>query len=489
MAKKLSEYIQPSPRQWEAFRHIGSGKMVFYGGARGGGKSWLALAAAVWACLKHPGIVVTAIRETYPELYDVFISKLPVLFPENVFNYYYREKYKEAIFSNGSRLVFRSVGSVKDAKKIQGTEAQFMIIDEAPNFHLDVLRLLWGSVRKSDILKEFESTILMTGNPGGISDHWFKTHFVDINYTFWTPQEMEQGLSFVFVPAKLWDNTHIDQEAYASRLMLQGDAKRRAWLEGDWDVFEGQFFEEWSPEVHIIDPFMIPQDWQRVIGLDLGYTESHPTVAEWVAQDPITFDLYVYQEYAAWGVVEQYITDMKALIEDNVNYVIFGDPSMFDRSRRNNWSDESPANMFLREGLPIIPANNDRINGWRMLKQWMHWSPNRPPKLKIFSTCEQLIRTLPTLRYNSTMRTDVKREDLDTKMADDAVDALRYAVVSAFGFPSIAGMEGLSPSSQVLVEENMLAVAQSNPSVDYDENESARRLLKPKLRRSYYAQY
>lgn len=488
-SSKMSDYIKPSDRQKEAFKHIGQGGMVFYGGARGGGKSWLAFASAMYTAISNPGITVTIVRETYPELYDVFISKQNILFPPSIFQYNYRERYKELAFTNGSRIIYRAIDSIKNAKKMQGAEAQYLIIDEAPNIPLSILRLLWGSVRKSKRLPDFKPTVLMTGNPGGVSDYWFKTHYIDLDMTQWEPNEIHQADRFIFIPAKVQDNIYIDQEAYINNLLLQGEDKRRAWLEGDWNVFEGQFFTEWNPEVHIVAPFNIPDHWMRVVGFDLGYTAEHPTVGEWITQDPDTLDLYVYKEYAAYGVVEQYVTDISEMRDYNEDFIIFGDPSMFDNSRKNQFQDVSPAQMFLNNGLAIVPANNDRINGWRMLKQWLHWTPKRPPKLRIFDTCTQLIKTIPTLKYNTTMRTDLKREDLDTRMADDAVDALRYGIISAFGFPVVEGMEDIHPDLQKIVKAELTLPNSNKPHPLYNEAASAKKIFGNKPRKSYYANY
>lgn len=444
----ITDYIKPHAVQADAFRHIGNGKIIFYGGARGGGKSWLSLAAAMTSSLQHPGLSTTVIRKTYPELQDVFLSKLERLFPSKVFKYKYIDRHKTCQFTNGSIIKFRAIDGVRDAEKAQGTETQFLVIDEAPNFPLDVIKLLMGSVRNAHI-PTFKETILMTGNPGGLSDRFFKTHFVQLDFTNWTQYEKERFDMFVFVPAKVYDNPHIDQKAYIDKLMLQGETKRKAWLDGDWNTFEGQFFDEWEGEKHVVEPFDIPKEWRRVVGFDLGYTEAHPSVAVFIAQNPVTLDLYAYREYVSWGVVEKYVEDFKMHYKtEEANTIVFADPSMFDTSRRSHWSDESPAQMFMREGFPFVAANNDRINGWRMLKQWLHWTPLRPPKLRFFDTCRYLLQTLPSLQYTTSARTDVRREDLDTRAADDAADALRYAVVSGFGYPSIGYMEGLSVEEQ-----------------------------------------
>jgi len=445
---RLSDYIKFHPKQKMAYNYIGKGYRIFYGGARGGGKSHLALMSAVLVSLQFPGLRTVLIRKTYGELEDNFISVLKELYPQETFGYVYRDKNKTAIFNNGSRVMFRALDSEKNAQKILGIEFQFMIVDEANNYDISIIHRLSGSLRNARV-SGFVPTLLMTGNPGGMADQYFKTRFVNPDKRFWDEYEVQSENSFMFIPASVHDNPTVDQ-SYVDWLKSLPEHLRKAWLEGSWEIFEGQFFEEWSNKTHVIEPFNIPSDWDRIAGLDLGFTKNHPTVCLWLAQDPTTKDLYIYREYAAYGVTEQYILDIKAMQHGEHVRAIYADPSMFNSSIKQRFDDESPDFMFMREGLPLTPANNDRINGWRVMKQWLHWTQNKPPRMYVFDICHTLIQTLPSLRYAKTGNIGgVYKEDLDTNMQDDAVDALRYALVSGYGYPTPSEAELLGQDTQV----------------------------------------
>jgi phage terminase large subunit len=432
----LSKYITPTDRQKFAFQFIGKGARIYYGGARGGGKSHFCLITALLIALAYPGISIVMLRRTYGELQDYFITRLKANYPDTVFGYKYIEKTKTATFTNGSKIILRACDNEKDAQKIQGIEYQLMIIDEANNFDEMTIHRLSGSLRNSKV-KNFEPTLLMTGNPGGLSDLYFINHFVNPDFKKWLKYELDYQDKYIFVPAKVYDNPHIN-ESYTSWLMGLPEDLKRAWLDGDFTVFEGQFFNNWIHEKHVVGEFEIPPEWLRVVGIDLGYTKKHPTVALFAAQDPKTQRVYIYREYAGTGSIEEYIREIQYFIGDENVAWIFADPSMFRSSTKFRDNDESPDMMFLQAGLMLTPANNDRINGWRIVKQWLHHDEHHPPMLQIMDCCPNLIETLPLLRFVgeklASSRTQ-KKEDLDTRQRDDAADALRYLLVSGFGYP------------------------------------------------------
>lgn len=402
--------------------------------------SYLSLAAAVIACLQYPKLRAVIVRKTYPELQDNFISILRDKFPAEVFGYKYRVSEKSATFDNGSQILFRSCETEEDTRKVQGVEYQLMIIDEANNFEERVIHRFIGSLRSS-LGYAFVPTLLMTGNPGGYADNYFKSRYIYPDTKQWTDYEVRHQDKYIFVSAKLEDNPSVD-ESYKDMLDSLPDDLRRAWRDGDWSMFEGMFFTEWNMGEHIVDPFDIPPHWDRVMSLDLGFTEDHPTVAIFTAQDPETLKLYVYDEYVGVGSIDRYIDELKPIVETQSFKGIYADPSMFYNNTMRSDMDESPAAMFRREGIWLEKANNDRINGWRIVKQWLHWTKPNTSRIKVFSTCYNLIETLPTLRFAKSIA-GVKREDLDTKMADDSADALRYNLISGWGVPTSSDFKGL----------------------------------------------
>lgn len=438
--EKVSDYIKPNPKQAEGLRLIGSGKTIFYGGARGGGKTWYAIAGAFLASRKIQNLRTVIIRETYAELRDNFIDKFAVLFPPEVFKYKYREKSKSIIFkTTGSIIRFESIQYLKDVNKVQGVEYQLMIIDEANNLPLQILKSLPGSLRNpNEHLNHFKPTLIMTGNPGGLNDTWFKTHFVDVDYSEWDEGELAYKEDYVFIQAFYYDNELVKDE-YKKRLdQLEGHL-RRAWRDGEWNVFQGQFFSEFNHDRHVVDSFPIPEHWTtRFCGLDLGFSKRHPTVCLWLAQNPLTFEIYIYNEFTGEPALspQVYASQIRTWSdEDKQTPLIYADPSMWYKTHFTTDQDLPPSSLMEGETLTLLPANNERINGWRILKQWLHYDADNIPLLKFFSTLNKTLQTIPALKYEQGR--DGFTEDCNTRGADDYADALRYVLVSGFFYPTL----------------------------------------------------
>ena len=451
-SKVLSDYMNPTDKQRYAMEHLGTGAYIFWGGARGGGKTHFSLMAAVYCSRKFPGLRTVAIRETYPELEECFIENLQEKYPEDVFNYTYRDKTRTAKFKNGSSIIFRSCDNEDAARRIRGLEFQFMIIDEANNLDYKTIERLRGSLRRTKDMP-FMPTLLMTGNPGGRSDLYFKTHYIYPDYKRWEKNELKYKDKYIFIPAKVYDNPYIGSE-YIENLEGLSDDLRRAWLDGDWNIFEGQFFTMWDEKAHVVQRFAIPDDWERKASIDLGYTTRHPTCVYFAAQDPVYKTLYLYDEYVASGVPEQFAREIKSKMGDQPFTQFFADPSMFGDTK-NRLMEISTAQIFRNEGIFLLPANNNRVDGWRVMKQWLYWGERQKPMLRVFENCTYFRETIPSLTYDR--RHTTSGEDLDTKQADDPADCIRYLLLSGYGYPSRSEREisAMDAEREALLRETM----------------------------------
>jgi len=161
--------------------------------------SHFGLMEAVTQGKQQPGLTSVLIRATYNELVDNFIEKLALHYPEEIFGYHYVDKTKTATFSNGSAIKFRACDSQRAIKKVQGIEYQFMVIDEANNFDEATIHDLSGSLRRTSRIKTFIPTLLMTGNPGGLSDLYFKSRFVNPDYKAWRDYELRHKNRYIFI--------------------------------------------------------------------------------------------------------------------------------------------------------------------------------------------------------------------------------------------------------------------------------------------------
>jgi hypothetical protein len=255
-------------------------------------------------------------------------------------------------------------------------------------------------------------------NPGGPQSHWVKSRFIDKNvdldqYPDYRPEE------WVFIPSKLDDNPYLDA-SYERKLLNLPPEMRKAYRDGDWDIFPGQFFPEWRKSTHVA-VLSIPDTarWYRAI--DWGFVK--PGACLWVAMFP-DGRAYVRHEWLPQRVVNsEQAKTIKAKTDEWGIKVLssVADTSMWTP---DGDSGESPAETYARYGVPLQQASKERPAGWARLREWLRTAPDGKPWLMVHPDCPYLIRTLPSL-----VSDEHKPEDVDTDGEDHAADALRYFVM------------------------------------------------------------
>jgi hypothetical protein len=164
-------------------------------------------------------------------------------------------------------------------------------------------------------------------------------------------------------------------------------------VEGDWDLFEGQYFSEWERKKHVVEPRVIPDSWLRFRSIDIsgrnGITSCH-----WYALDS-EGNVWVYREHYATGLdYDQHATEIAKRSEgERYSYSII-DSQAFAQDGYG----ETAVEIYARYGVTgLIKSTKDRITGWNIVHQFLRWDEKKLPKLRIFSTCTNMIRTLPSL--------------------------------------------------------------------------------------------
>lgn len=433
-------------------------KYVAYGGARGGGKSWSVRVKAVLLCERYPGIKVMIIRKTYPELQENHIiplcEMLNVYAPdkkERLASYNDQKKYLS--FRNGSRIIFRYCDNDKDALRFQGTEVDVLFVDEATQQTEGRMEKLKACVRG---VNGYPKRIYFTCNPGGEGHGWVKRLFIDRRFN-----ENENPDDYNFIRALVTDNKILMERdpGYINKLESLTPKLRKAWLDGDWDIFEGQFFEDFmiSPNVaaarehgcglsadelraqhrwcHVIEPFDINKgacrNWNLYRSYDFGY--GKPFSCAWWAMD---YDGVLYRILEMYGCTGEPNEGLKwtpdqqfaqiARIEQEHPWLkgrrIEGvaDPSIWDASR-----GESIADTAMKYGVYFTPGDNKRIPGWMQCHYRLQFDENGYSRMYVFENCKDFIRTIPLLIYD-----DHRPEDLDTELEDHAADDWRYMCMS-----------------------------------------------------------
>ena len=411
-----------------------SEREVFYGGARGGGKSYAMLIDPLRYCSKaqHRALLI---RRTMPELRDL-INHSQRLYGRAFPGAKWREQEKEWRFPSGAKIEFGYAENMTDVLRYQGQSYTWIGIDELPQYPSpDIYNFLRSSLRSVD--KDIPVYLRATGNPGNIGSQWVKEMFVDPaepNSAFDIKIDTPVGVKTItrrFIPAKLQDNPYLMQtDDYYAMLASLPDIQRKQFLDGDWDAYEDSAFPEFSKTTHVVEPFEIPKGWYKFRAADWGY--SSPACVLWFAVD-YNNNLWIYRELYVQKITAD-IFARKVLELEHQDYINYG---VLDSSTWAKRGDVGPsiAETMIRNGCRWRPSDRSpksRINGKLEIHKRLMIT-DKEPGIRVFKTCKNLVRTLSTLPLDKS-----NQEDVDTHAEDHAYDALRYGCMSRPTHPRYA---------------------------------------------------
>ncbi|MEK9207326.1 MAG: phage terminase large subunit [Patescibacteria group bacterium] len=400
-------------KQKEASRLVKNKKYLLYGGAMGGGKSYflrwkLIRILLAFAARGHLNVTVGLFCEDYPALKDRHLSKVRYEFPTWLGEYNSTDHNFTLYPEFGSGVIaFRNLD---DASKYQSSEFAVIAVDELTknteeDFTFLRTRLRWPGIS--------DTRFIGATNPGGKGHLWVKRLWIERTF----PEYEQERDKFVYVQALLKDNPYINDPEYLKSLESLPDEKRKAYLEGDWELYEGQYFGEWNKTQHIVAYFSIPESWKRVRSIDIsgrkGVTSCH-----WYAVD-YDGNVYVYREHYARGMdSDQHADRIKELSGDEEYVYTVIDNSAFSKLGL----PETTSEIYQRHGIRgLRPSSKKRLMGWDIVHQYLRWDKDNKPRLRIFDTCINMIRTLPSLVHDP-----IELQDVDTHGEDHAADDLRY---------------------------------------------------------------
>lgn len=406
-------------------------KHIAFGGARGGGKSWAVRTKAKLLATRFNGIKILIVRKTYPELINNHINPL-IEELHGVARYNKTEKV--FTFPNGSTIKFGYCNNDRDLSQYQGSEYDTVFLDEATNLQEMWIRKITACVRG---VNDFPKRIYYTCNPGGVSHGYIKRLFIDRKY-----EDGETPEDYTFIQSLVTDNKVLmeSQPDYIKQLEALPPKLRKAWLEGNWDIFEGQFFEDFMDKpdhygdrqwTHVIDPFEIPNGWKIYRSFDWGYNK--PFSCGWWAVD---YDGVMYRilelygctktpnEGVKWtpdkvfGEIHRIEVEHRWLQGKQITGI--ADPAIWDAE-----TGESLAETASKYQVYFSPGDHKRIPGWMQMHYRFAFDDNGFPMMYIFSNCKAFIRTIPLLQYD-----EHKPEDVDTDGEDHVADEVRYFCMS-----------------------------------------------------------
>lgn len=427
-------------------------------GNRGGGKTdWLLMdflrdvgtgLGPAWR-----GIIL---RRKHPQLREL-IAKSRKWFAKVYPTATYNIAEKSWIFPDGEQLFFAHARTVEDAENYKGHEYPWIGLEELVDWESSgVYEELRASQRTST--PGVSIRMRATTNPYGRGHNWIKAYFQPTNRKLISRFDAPNGKVRASVFSDVRENPAIqDLDEYIDRLGdLSSENKRRAWLEGDWDITSGGFLDDlWDARLHVLDPFEPPKGWGWRRSFDWG-SSSPSSLGLWAISDGNPPEQYQDRHFPRGSAIriDEWYT-VKIDRDGNARYPIEGlrlDNSelggrVYERSKGRRWSGcVGDPSMWAESGgssiyeqmqkgakaaggsLTFKKADNARIAGWARVRQLLAESAKDHPEepgLWVTSNCRHFLRTVPVVA-----RDEDDPDDVDTDTEDHAADDTRYLAQS-----------------------------------------------------------
>jgi hypothetical protein len=448
---------EPSEKQAEFL--AASELEVGYGGAAYGGKTdalvidALGLQYEATSYRRYKGILF---RDNFTNMQEV-IDRTLLYYPQIIPGARYNKSEHIWTFPSGAQILLKHMENANVKLDHQGAEYQWIgweeltlfQTDEAYKFLFSRLRCPWGRIPLA---------VRSTFNPGNVGHQWVKERFRipdEGTATCFEDVEEIEGIKVTetrrFIPARIDDNPHAANDpTYRHRLLKLGESDRKRLLHGRWDVYEGQFFTEWNPRIHIIDPLRdVPTTWTRWRSLDWG--SRRPYCVLWMLED-YDGNIHVYRELYGWGGkpdvgTGEKVPDVAAKIVKAEGYetrsgIVLrsnpADPSIWIANPNTKVETErSIGHTFQSNGVRWAPAaetDNSRISGWDQVRMRLENAVKKKPNgLFIWrrapgspeTVAPHLVRTLPLMAHDPDNDGDLLKDGME----DHPEDCLRYGVM------------------------------------------------------------
>ncbi len=422
-------------------------KYIAYVGGIGSGKTLIGCITVLCWAVMYGGDYLIA-RQFAPELKITTLKTfLEICPPELIVEYRVADGIVKIKSRTGkpATIIFRQL---EEPDKLRSLNLAGAYVDEASQTTEAGFMLLQGRLRGLGLRK-----LILTTNPAG--HDWIWRWFV--NQDFFKAESSKKMFKLIKAPST--ENVHLPEGYVQSVMETWSEDRIRREIFGDFDSFEGQVYSDFRADVHVVQPFAIPDEWERVAGMDHGY--RNPACCLWGAVD-YDGNVYIYREFyeREWLIEEicggktignQRISGIVALTAKERLQGVYIDPSTRNRRGTTGLSDHDTYLECLPDTFPLKMANNDKTSGIDKVKSYLKVNPRtNKPRLFIFSTCRNLLDEIATYRYQElTMgqvgQTNEKEEP--KKVNDHSMDALRYLIMSRPELPNLKDIQLVKPGS------------------------------------------
>lgn len=357
------------------------------------------------------------------------------------------------VWPTGEELLLRAFEDEEDYWSYHGHEYPFIGWEELTS---------WPSIRCYESMKScnrssFQGTaklphlprlIRSSTNPYGVGHSWVKGYFIDPAPYGKTITD-EDGNKRVALFGSIKENPYLGEEYIKTLKSITDVNKRKAWLEGSWDITSGGMFDDlWDATKHVLVPFEIPSSWRITRSFDWGSSKPF-SVGWWATSDGTDAKMRdgttrSFPRNTVFRIGEWYGSNGKPneglhMTAKNVASGIVARELRFGLNISNRIApgpadsaiyavtdEASIAQNMESEGVFWTPADKrpgSRKNGWELIRDRLDAVVNNPekPGLYVFDTCRDFIRTVPSIA-----RDTKDPDDVNTDAEDHIADDTRY---------------------------------------------------------------
>ena len=438
---------QPNPKQ-SAFHQLNAKYRGFCGGW-GNGKTTGGCAEFFLRLMEFPGTNSIIARKTRPELRT---TTWDMLVRGDTQEHGWRGIPKEVIktYNKSDLFIELQNGSMihglplDDPKKLENYNLGLYLVDQAEEVEEEFFVKLQGRLRQHAAPREG----LWLFNPNG--HNWLWKRFID-------PRRSSQWKRlFQAIEATPMDNPNLPADYLEQFASLPKHWYDRYVL-GSHEVFVGQIFVDYDAELHVIEPFHIPPEWERWCCIDPGI--GHEGAVNWIARD-YDDNCYVYREIVEAGQPVAWWADQITDAESRAD-VGGPDEEMFVRligpesQQRAQTDGRTVFGVFVEEGVDDLElADKDplaRINRTiqRLRPEPGHENPTGAemvpcydndgnvvglgaPRLYFFNNLEYSLEHFPQYRWRPTRPTYTEETPAEKprKKDDHTVDNVGHVLVA-----------------------------------------------------------
>jgi hypothetical protein len=435
------------PKQKEAVASLDSGmKYVLYGGALGGGKSrflrWYALRFLISCYIRgFRNVNLMLACEDYPSLKDRQLQKISLEFPPWLGkNYTDHKDYGRCFILNktfGSGVIcFRNLD---DPSKYASAEFACILVDEITKNDYETFNFLRTRLRWVG-MDDLDCKFIGATNPGGPGHAWVKQLWISKDFPREFKYPLDYSKVFDFIPSKAEDNPYLDTN-YWAMLHTLPERMRKAFKDGNWDLFVGQVFTEWREAYHVIDPVTPPDGSLIYMTFDWGF--GAPFSMGWWYVDPDE-RLIRFKEWYGW--TGQPNVGIRMADSEIAEGILKREDRWEFKKRKYTVQRIAGPDCFNKRpnyGIYIRPGDPERKVKIKNFHEKLRIREDETlPMLVVTKECRHFIRTIPSL-----VQEENNVEDVDTDSEDHVYDEACHIVQEKS--PKKKQKVGLDPQSMV----------------------------------------